>query len=134
MRGVRLTLVAVAVFAASGVTAAAAQTPTTGPVGPPPKAFIVVDQATGAVMASSNERQPLPPASLTKILTALVAVDALPAGSGVPVSARAAGMPAHKLSMRAGTSWKLEDTLHALLVSSANDAAAALAERVSGSL
>src|SRR5436305_740918 len=115
MRGVRLALVAVAVFCASGVTAVAAQTTTTGPVGPPPRAFIVVDHATGAVMASSNDRQPLPPASLTKILTALAAVAALPPDSGVPVSARAAGMPAHKLSMQAGSTWKLEDVLHALL-------------------
>jgi D-alanyl-D-alanine carboxypeptidase len=104
------------------------------PAGPPPKAYIVVDQATGRVMASSNDRQPLPPASLSKILTALAAVSALPDRATVPVSDRAAGMPAHKLNMKVGTPWPLQDTLTALLLSSANDAAAALAERVSGTL
>ncbi len=104
------------------------------PAGPPPKAYIVVDQATGRVMASSNDRQPLPPASLTKVVTALAAVAALPSTASVPVSERAAAMPARKLNMKAGAAWPLENTLTALLLSSANDAAAALAERVSGSL
>lgn len=104
------------------------------PAGPPPKAYIVVDQATGKVVSASNDRQPLPPASLTKVITALAAVAALPEKSKVPVSERAAAMPAHKLNMKAGTPWPLDDTLEALLLSSANDAAAALAERVSGSL
>ncbi len=104
------------------------------PAGPPPKAYIVVDQATGKVMAASNDRQPLPPASLSKVFTALAAVSALPPRATVPVSDRAAAMPAHKLNMKAGTPWPLQDTLTALLLSSANDAAAALAERVSGSM
>ncbi|MDP1794114.1 MAG: serine hydrolase [Acidimicrobiales bacterium] len=104
------------------------------PAGPPPKAYIVVDQATGRVLAASNDRQPLPPASLTKVITALAAVAALPPTAKVPVSERAAAMPAHKLNMKPGTPWPLADTLDALLLSSANDAAAALAERVSGSL
>jgi D-alanyl-D-alanine carboxypeptidase len=133
MRGRSLVLAGIAALIAP-VGVAHAQTTTTAPAGPPPKAYVVVDQASGVVVASSNDRVPLPPASLTKILTALVAVAALPVDSGVPVSARAAGMPAHKLSMKAGETWKLEDVLHALLVSSANDAGAALAERVSGSL
>ena len=114
----------------SGATTAAPSPP----AGAAPSAYIVVDQATGVVVASSNDRQPLPPASLTKVLTALTAVAALPEGSPVPVSARAAGMPAHKLSMRADSVWTVEDTLTSLLLSSANDAAAALAERVSGSM
>jgi D-alanyl-D-alanine carboxypeptidase len=86
------------------------------------------------VLSASNERTPLPPASLTKILTALVAVAALPPTATVPVSERAAGMPAHKISMKAGQVWPIGDVLSSLLASSANDAAAAIAERVSGSL
>lgn len=104
------------------------------PAGPPPKAYIVVDQATGRVMAASNDRQPLPPASLTKVITALAAVAALPPTAKVPVSERAAAMPAHKLNMKAGSVWPLDQTLRGLLLSSANDTAAAVAERVSGSL
>lgn len=117
---------------------ASAQTqtpPTTVVAAPlPPKAYIVVDVESGAVLDASNDRAPLPPASLTKILTALVAVAALPPDSPVPVSEVAAAIPASKLNMKAGEVWDLEDTLHALLLSSANDAGAALAERVTGTL
>jgi D-alanyl-D-alanine carboxypeptidase (penicillin-binding protein 5/6) len=135
LRGFRV--VASVVSAATIVSAAPAiaQTTTpTAPLGPPPKAFIVVDQATGAVISGSNEHTPLPPASLTKILTALVAVAALKPTDTVPISERAAAMPAHKLNMKAGEVWPVDEVLSALLASSANDAAAAVAERVSGSL
>ncbi|MBA2609966.1 MAG: D-alanyl-D-alanine carboxypeptidase [Actinobacteria bacterium] len=104
------------------------------PAGPPPKAYIVVDQATGAVMAASNDRVALPPASMTKIVTALAAVAALSPTDTVPVTERAAGMPAHKLNMKAGEVWPIDHALKALLQSSANDAGAAIAERVSGSM
>ena len=118
--------VALCAAALSAATPAAAQTTTsTAPYGPPPKAYVVVDQATGAVLAASNERTPLPPASLTKILTALVAVAALKPAATVPISERAAGMPAHKLNMKAGEVWPVGEALSALLASSANDAAAA---------
>jgi len=99
-----------------------------------PKAWILVDADTGAVINAGNEREPLPPASTTKILTALVAVHMLPKDADIPVSPRAEGMPATKINMKAGQTWTLDDTLHALLMSSANDAAVALAERVSGSV
>lgn len=127
----------VTLAAATLVNAAPAQaqtTTSTAPYGPPPKAYIVVDQATGVVLAASNDRTPLPPASLTKILTALAAVAALKPTATVPISQRAAEMPAHKLNMKAGEVWPVSDVLSSLLASSANDAAAALAERISGSL
>lgn len=93
---------------------------------------ILVDADTGAVLDGLNAREPQLPASLTKIVTALTAVEHLPAGSEVPVSARAEGQQAESMNMKAGQVWKLEDVLAALLVSSANDAAMALAERVGG--
>ena len=52
----------------------------------------------------------------------------------IPVSARAEATPATKINMKAGQTWTLDDTLHALLMSSANDAAVALAERVAGTV
>lgn len=135
LRGLRFAAAAVsAVSIVAAVPAHAQTTTSTSPYGPPPKAYIVVDAATGAVMAASNDRAPLPPASLTKILTALAAVAALQPDDTVPVSERAAAMPAHKLNMQAGEVWPVGEVLSALLASSANDAAAALAERVSGSL
>ncbi len=122
------------VAAVNPVVPTVAAPPVAPPPGVPPRAFIVVDQATGRVMASSNDRQALPPASMTKVITALAAVAALAPTDTVPVSARAAGMPAHKLNMKAGEVWPIDQALQALLQSSANDAAAAVAERVSGSM
>lgn len=94
---------------------------------------MVVDAGDGRVLDAFNEREARRPASTTKILTALATVAALPPDSAVPISARAEAMPARKLNMKAGQVWDLEDTLHSLLLSSANDAAVALAERVAGS-
>lgn len=98
------------------------------------KAWVLVDAGRGVVIEGSNARVPLPPASLTKLLTALVAVRALDVDAVVPVSERAAATPARKLNIKPGQSWPLADSLHALLLSSANDVATALAERVAGSL
>lgn len=111
--------------------APAARAAADGPA--PPKGMILVDADTGAVLDGLNAHQPELPASLTKIITALTAVEHLPEGSDVPVSARAEGQQAESMNMKAGQVWKLEDVLGALLVSSANDAAMALAERVAGS-
>lgn len=127
-------LIALPAIAADPVLPTAPEPAVGVPAGLAPKAYIVVDQATGRVVAASNERQPLPPASMTKVLTALAAVAALKPSDKVPVSARAAGMPAHKLNMKPGEQWPVNDALASLLLSSANDAAAALAERVSGTL
>ena len=75
---------------------------------------------------------PLPPASLSKVVTALAVVRALPPDTTVPVSRRAAAMPPSRAGMRAGQRWPLADAMPGLLLASGNDAAMALAERVSG--
>lgn len=95
---------------------------------------MVIDAGSGRVIAGHNDRTPLPPASTTKVLTALTAIRALPPSSRVPVSRRAARMPASRVEMRAGQVWSLRSTVYATLLSSANDASTALAERTSGSV
>jgi D-alanyl-D-alanine carboxypeptidase len=107
---------------------------TTAPPPPPPKAWVLVDADTGSVISASNDREPKPVASLSKIVTALAVTHALKPGTDIPVSLRAEGMPARKINMKAGQVWTLEDSLASMLLSSANDASVALAERVSGSL
>jgi D-alanyl-D-alanine carboxypeptidase len=107
--------------------------PTVPPPPPPPRAWIVVDDDTGAVIEAGNEHQPMLPASVSKILTALVAVQQLEPDAEVPVSPTAQGMPARNMNMKVGQLWKFDDALHALLMVSANDAAVAIAERVAGS-
>lgn len=99
---------------------------------PPPKAYILVDANTGAVLAASNERVPRPPASLTKILTALAASAALPHDGTLSISARAEAQPANKVGAKAGQVWPINDAMHVMLMQSANDIALAFAEAVGG--
>jgi D-alanyl-D-alanine carboxypeptidase (penicillin-binding protein 5/6) len=127
----------------AGVGAGSSASATNGPppasatttTAPPPvsKAWILVDADTGNVVDAGNDRTPLPPASLTKVITALTASNLTP-DTPVAVSARAEAAPADKLFMKAGQIWTADEMLHALLISSANDAAVALAEKVGGSL
>jgi D-alanyl-D-alanine carboxypeptidase (penicillin-binding protein 5/6) len=113
---------------------AEAATPvTTAPSPPPPKAWILVDGDTGNVIDAGNARVRMPPASLTKVVTALAASQ-LPPDQPITISDRAAAAPADKLFMKPGSVWTADEMIRALLLSSANDAAIALAEQVGGSV
>jgi D-alanyl-D-alanine carboxypeptidase (penicillin-binding protein 5/6) len=96
---------------------------------PPPRAQILVDATTGTVLAGDHVHDPLPPASLIKIMTALVAVERLPEDSTIAVSELAASKPPMKISMQAGQQWPFEQAMASLMMVSANDAAYALAEQ-----
>ena len=138
---------------ATGLTGATGQARTTGPTGttalptttlphappalgpvPPSHAYVLVDVNTGNVLAGYHEHLRLPPASLTKILTALIAVGYLPANAGVRGTAVSERAYPNQVGMEKGVAWPLDDVLQSLLVLSANDAAYAIAQRVSGSL
>jgi D-alanyl-D-alanine carboxypeptidase (penicillin-binding protein 5/6) len=128
-------LLAVPVLLAAGAPARAQVTTAPPPPPPPlPRSYVLVDDATGAVIAERDARVPLRPASTSKILTAIAAVDTIPPASLIPVSARAEGMPARKINLKTGQRWRFDDLLHALLLVSANDAAVALAERSAGTV
>jgi D-alanyl-D-alanine carboxypeptidase len=104
------------------------------PASPPPKAYILVDADTGRVLAGDHEHDALPPASTSKIMTALTAIERLPLDAKITVSPLAAAQPASKISMLPGQQWTFEDALASLMIVSANDAAYAIAEGTSGSL
>ncbi|HMA14541.1 MAG TPA: serine hydrolase, partial [Kiloniellaceae bacterium] len=104
----------------------------------PEAAYLVIDAASGAVLAERNALQPSYPASVTKAMTAYmvfmaIAEGRLAPGQSVTVSAKAAAQPPTKLGLRAGGKATVKLLLEALIVRSANDAAVALAEAVSGS-
>jgi D-alanyl-D-alanine carboxypeptidase len=101
---------------------------------PAPKAWALVDADTGNILDAGNDRTPLPPASLTKVITALTVTAAIPPDANIGVSARAEAAPADKMFMKQGQVWTFSEMIHSLLISSANDAAIALAERAGGSL
>lgn len=102
---------------------------------PPPDltctACLVVDE-TGKVLFARNAQTPLPNASTTKMMTALVVSQRAQLAEETTVSGSAAAIPGGKLGLIAGERWSIEELLLALLLSSSNDAAVALAEHVAG--
>jgi len=98
---------------------------------------VVMDAATGAVLAGAAETAPRFPASITKLMTIYVALEAVTAGaiawdSELTVSATAAAAPPVKLGLRAGETIPLSTAIHAALTLSSNDAARVIAEAVAG--
>jgi len=96
------------------------------------KSFVIMDAKTGQILLACNPQLFYPPASTLKVMTAMSVVEHLKLDDQVPVSAYAASAPASKIQIKAGETYTVRDLLYALLLSSANDAARALAEKVSG--
>ena len=99
---------------------------------------LLVDMNTGEVLYASEAGVPWHPASLTKLMTAYVAFEAIEAGqvglaTKVVMSANAAKEPPAKVGLPVGTAVTLDDALYLLLVKSANDMAVAIAETIGGS-
>lgn len=97
------------------------------------RSFVIMDADTGVILLSYNPQLFFPPASTLKVMTAMYVLDHLQMDDKVQVSPRAAAAPASKIGIRPGEVYTVKELLYALLLSSANDAARALAERVSGS-
>ena len=103
-----------------------------------PYAAMVMDARTGEVLHSRNADTRLHPASLTKMMTLYVAFQAIERGeitldTEVRISRLAASEPPSKLGLRSGQSIRLRFLLRAAAVKSANDAATAIGEAISGS-
>ncbi len=98
-------------------------------------AYVVVDDTNAIQLAASGDAHKAKrPASLSKLVTALVVLEKLPLTEHVVISAHAASMPDSRVGLIAGKSYRAADLFDAMLVASANDAAVALAEAASGSL
>lgn len=103
-----------------------------------PYAAMVMDARNGEVIHSDNADTPLHPASLTKMMTLYVVFEAVQNGeismdTQVRISQKAASEPPSKLGLRAGSTIQLRYLVRAAAIKSANDAATALAEAISGS-
>jgi D-alanyl-D-alanine carboxypeptidase (penicillin-binding protein 5/6) len=90
-------------------------------------------QVQGRTLWAKEPHKRLPPASLTKIMTALLVLESGQLDAVVTVSRAAAGQGGSRLGLAAGDRLRVEDLLTAVLVRSANDACRALAEREAGS-
>lgn len=112
------------------------------PIPAPPqlgvKGYILIDHATGGIIAESNADEILEPASLTKLMTAYTVFKALEDGlirldDQVLVSEKAWGTEGSRMFIEVGKYVSVEDLLQGMIVQSGNDASVALAEHVAGS-
>jgi D-alanyl-D-alanine carboxypeptidase (penicillin-binding protein 5/6) len=102
------------------------------------KAALLMDYSTGKIIYALNEHEKLPPASVTKIMTLLLSMEAIHDGKikmddKVVISEYAAGMGGTQVYLEPGETQRIEDLIRAVIIRSANDAAVALGEAISGS-
>ena len=102
------------------------------------KSALLMDYNTGKVIYSLNEHEKLPPASITKIMTLLLTMEALSKGritydDKVVISDYASSMGGTQIYLETGETQTVEDLIRATTIRSANDAAVALGECISGS-
>lgn len=101
-------------------------------------AAVLMEKETGSVLYESNAHDKLEPASVTKIMTLLLVMEAVDSGQismqdVVTVSAHAASMGGSQVYLSEGEQMTVEDMVKAVAVVSGNDAAVALAEHIAGS-
>lgn len=132
-----LTALALAVAAPAGAAFAQASGPV--PLWEQPRyAAIVVDANSGEVLYQQRADMPRHPASITKVMTLMLAFDALDRGElrlddTVEMTPEAVRQPPSKLGLKLGEGLPVEDAIRVIAVKSANDVAVALAQRLAGS-
>jgi D-alanyl-D-alanine carboxypeptidase (penicillin-binding protein 5/6) len=100
--------------------------------------YLLIDADTHKLLLENDIHSPVPPASLTKIMTSYVAAVELQAGrikleDQVPISVKAWRTPGSRMFVREGTQVTFEDLLRGVVIQSGNDASVAVAEHIAGS-
>lgn len=103
------------------------------------KAAVLIDGSSGKVLYAQNEKEHLPPASVTKVMTLLLIFEGCESGKisfddEVTISERAAGMGGSQMYMEPGEKHTVEELLKGVIMVSANDGCVALGEHLSGSV
>ena len=104
----------------------------------PGKSALLMDVATGQVLYEQNAHEPLPPASVTKVMTMLLVMEAIDSGKigwndTVTASEAAAAKGGSQIYLKVGETMSVTDMVKSIAVSSANDCACAMAEHIAGS-
>ena len=102
------------------------------------KSAVLMDVETGTVMYESNAHEPLAPASVTKVMTMLLIMEAIDSGrirweDTVTASETAAAKGGSQIYLKVGETMSVSDMVKSIAVSSANDCACAMAEHLAGS-
>uniref|UniRef100_B8DKB4 Serine-type D-Ala-D-Ala carboxypeptidase n=1 Tax=Nitratidesulfovibrio vulgaris (strain DSM 19637 / Miyazaki F) TaxID=883 RepID=B8DKB4_NITV9 len=103
------------------------------------RSAMLLDMSTGRIIYEQNADEPIPPASLTKVLSMYVALDQVRAGKAslkdtVKVSRRAFSTGGSRMFLKQGETLTLDDLLEGMAVSSGNDASVATAEHIGGNV
>ena len=103
------------------------------------KSAILMDFDSGEILYRKNENEALAPASMTKIMSMLLIMEAIDNGSialdtEVTISENAASMGGSQVFLEAGEVYKVEELLKGIAIASGNDAVVAMAEKISGSV
>ena len=102
------------------------------------KSAVLMDVATGTVIYEKNAHEPLAPASVTKVMTMLLVMEAIDSGKigwddVVTTSETAAAKGGSQVYLKVGETMKVSEMVKSIAVSSANDCACAMAEHIAGS-
>src|SRR3954449_10995820 len=102
------------------------------------KSAILIERDTGKVLYEKNSNEPLPPASMTKIMTMLLIMEALDEGKlsydeKVRASEYAASMGGSQIFLEPGEEMTVKEMMQGIAIGSGNDASVAMAERIAGS-
>lgn len=106
---------------------------------PNSKSAILLETSTGKIIYENNANEKLPPASMTKIMSMLLIMEAIDSGKlsledDVLISENAADMGGSQVFIEAGETYKVKDLLKGIAIASGNDAVVAMAEKVGGSV
>src|SRR5690554_4685883 len=102
------------------------------------KSYVLMDAATGQVLVEHNAHEALPPASLTKLMTAYIATkeiqnEQITEQDMVTVSEKAWRTGGSRMFIDVGKQVSVDDLLHGIIIQSGNDASVAIAEHIAGS-
>lgn len=106
---------------------------------PNSKSAILLETSTGKIIYENNANEKLPPASMTKIMSMLLIMEAINSGKlsledNVLISENAADMGGSQVFIEAGETYKVKDLLKGIAIASGNDAVVAMAEKVGGTV
>jgi len=106
---------------------------------PNSKSAILLETSTGKIIYENNANEKLPPASMTKIMSMLLIMEAIDSGKlsledDVLISENAADMGGSQVFIEAGETYKVKDLLKGIAIASGNDAVVAMAEKVGGTV
>ena len=130
-----LLLMALPLSATAAETAAPAPAPA---FTPNCKSAVLMEASTGKILYAHNPAEAMPPASVTKIMTLLLVMECMDAGTlkwedTITASAHAASMGGSQIFLKEGEQMSARDLIKSVVIASANDAAVALAEHTYGS-